>query len=116
MKNDSFVKRLGYAISGIFSALRTESSFRLQTVAAFGMIGFMCWLRPTAIWWALVILTCGAVLGAELINTALERIVDHLHPETHPAIKIAKDCAAGAVLVLSLMAIAVFIALLIANL
>ena len=36
-----------------------------------------------------------------LFNTALESLIDHLHPEMHPAIKIAKDCAAGAVLLLS---------------
>jgi undecaprenol kinase len=54
-------------------------------------------------------------LAAELLNTALERVIDHLHPESHPSIKIAKDCAAGAVLVLSLAAVAVFVALLVAN-
>lgn len=41
------------------------------------------------------------VIAAELINTALEHLVDHLHPEAHPRIKIVKDCAAAAVLIVS---------------
>jgi diacylglycerol kinase (ATP) len=53
------------------------------------------------------------VLGAELINTALERVLDRLHPDHHPVVKIAKDCAAGAVLVSSVAALGVFVALLV---
>lgn len=58
-------------------------------------------------------LTIALVWSAELINTALEHLVDHLHPERHSAIKRVKDCAAGAVLVLSLASVAVFIAFLV---
>ena len=64
------------------------------------------------IWWALLLLNCGTVLAAELFNTALEHLIDHVHPSLHPSIKIAKDCAAGAVLVLSLTAVCVFVAFL----
>lgn len=48
--------------------------------------------------WALVWLCFGLVLTLELINTAIEELLDHLHPEKHPAIGKAKDIAAGAVL------------------
>src|ERR1039458_3870607 len=51
-----------------------------------------------ALWWALVIIASAAVLAAELFNTAIERLADHLHPEMHPEIRIVKDCAAAAVL------------------
>ena len=61
--------------------------------------------------WALFLLSIGGVLTAELMNTALECIVDRLHPETHPVIARAKDCAAGAVLVMSLVSIGVLAAL-----
>jgi diacylglycerol kinase (ATP) len=53
-----------------------------------------------------------AVLAAELFNTALEQLADRLHPEQHPQIRIAKDCAAAAVLVVSIGAIVVAAALL----
>ena len=49
----------------------------------------------------------GAVLAAETFNTALEHALDRLHPEQDPAIGLAKDCAAGAVLVLSLVSLCV---------
>ena len=71
-------------------------------------------LRPAAIWWALVILASSAVLAAELFNTAVERLADHLHPDLHPEIRLVKDCAAGGVLISSAGAVAVAIALLIA--
>ena len=115
MKNNALICRFACAFSGIYSAARSESSFRLQIVAAVAVIVFLCWRQPSAIWWAVVALTIGAVLAAELFNTALERVIDHLHPASHPLIKVAKDCAAGGVLVLSLAAIAVFVALIMAS-
>jgi diacylglycerol kinase (ATP) len=52
-------------------------------------------------------LTIGFVLAGEIFNTAIEVLADHLHPEQHPAIRAVKDCAAGAVLVASIAALAV---------
>jgi len=60
-----------------------------------------------------VLLTGGAVLAAELFNTALEHLADHLHPEVDPRIGLVKDCAAAAVLVAAIAAAAVGIALLV---
>jgi len=59
-----------------------------------------------------VALTVTVVLGAELVNTAIECLADHLHPEQHPRIKLVKDCAAAAVLVVSLGAVSVALAFL----
>ena len=69
-------------------------------------------LQPQAIWWALIGIMIFLVLAAELLNTALEHLADHLHPEMHPRIKLVKDCAAAAVLLLSLAAVITFIAML----
>ena len=112
MKNRSFAARLGFALAGIRHALRAERSFRTQTAAAAAIFGVLLWLRPAPVWWALVGLVCAAVLAAELMNTPLEHLVDHLHPEQHPSIKIVKDLGAAAVLVLSLGALVVAAALL----
>ena len=68
-------------------------------------------LRPGALWWAAVMLASAGVLAAELFNTALEALADHLHPEQHPRIRIVKDCAAAGVLIAALGAVAVAIAL-----
>ncbi len=113
MKNQPFHKRLGFALQGISAAWRTEASFRQQCLAALAVLVFLGWCRPAPLWWALLLLNCGIVMAAELFNSALEQMLDRLHPEQHPAIKIAKDCAAAAVLMLSISAAGVFIACLV---
>jgi diacylglycerol kinase (ATP) len=110
MKNQRFHQRLGYALNGIASALRTEASFRQQCIATLCVILVLAWRRPPMMWWAFLLIMCGMVLAAELFNSALEAALDHLHPELHPAIRIAKDCAAGAVLLLSITSTCVFVA------
>ncbi len=112
MKNQPFPKRLSYSLQGIRTAWTLEASFRFQSLMALGVVALLLALRPPAIWWALLLLNCGLVLAAELLNTALEHALDHLHPEIHPAIKVSKDCAAGAVLVFSLSAVGTFLAFL----
>jgi len=113
MKNRPFALRLGFALAGIAHALRTEHSFRTQALVAAAVLAGMAWLRPAPHWWALVGLTITAVLAAELFNTAIEHLLDHLHPGQHPSVKAVKDCAAAAVLLVSLGALGVAAALLI---
>ena len=71
-------------------------------------------MQPAPLWWALVALISGLVLAFELMNAALEKLIDRLHPERHPEIGAAKDMAAGAVLVLACAAVAVAVALVLA--
>ncbi len=111
MKKQKFSKRLGYAVNGIRVAAK-EPSFRIQIILALGTISLLVVLRPAPIWWAIVFLTIASVLAAEVFNTALELVVDLLHPNEHPMIGRAKDCAAGAVLILSFASIAILAALL----
>ncbi len=113
MKNQPFPERVKFAAQGISSAWRTEASFRIQCLAAVLAVAGLVWLGASALWWALILLTVGSVLAAELLNTALEQLVDRLHPDRHPAIKLAKDCAAGAVLILSLTSVAVLLTFLV---
>ena len=106
-KNAPFVKRLGNALSGVSHAFQMEASFRFQVLAAIGAFIFLGVMNASAIWWGIFTLNIAAVLSAELINTALEQFMDLMHPQLHPSVKVAKDCAAGAVLLLSLSAIAI---------
>ena len=110
-KNQSFLARLRFAAAGILTALKSEHSLRFQILALTAVVIVLVIFRPEPVWWALVALASSAVISAELFNTALEHLADHLHPELHPAIRTVKDCAAGAVLVASLGAVAVAIAL-----
>lgn len=97
-----------YAGQGIFYALRTQRNFRIHVVASIAVITTGFALQLPSVHIAVIGLTCGAVMALELINTALEAVVDLTVQQTyHDLAKIAKDCAAGAVLVAALMAILV---------
>lgn len=115
MKNLSLLKRFQHAAFGIAAALRHESNFRIQLVLGVLAIAVTLALNPPLVWTALVVIMTGAVLAAELINTALEHALDAAHPEASPLVKIAKDCAAAAVLVLSITAVVVFALMILAH-
>ena len=104
MKNRAIVSRFTFALNGVAMAWKNEWSFRVEAACAVALLIFLAIARPPALWCALCAAMAGLVLAAELFNTALESLMDHLHPEIHPAIKIAKDCAAGAVLLVCLSA------------
>jgi undecaprenol kinase len=107
MKNQPFVRRLGFAWSGVRIAIAQERSLRTQLWCALAMLLVLGLLRPAAIWWALCLLSGALVIALELVNTALEQALDRLHPAPHENMRIAKDCAAGAVLCASLGAAAI---------
>ena len=109
-KNHSFARRLGYALHGIAHALRSEHSLQFQAGAFVAVLVALCVLRPRPVWWGLVLLASALVVAAELMNTALEELADHLSPAEHPRIRLVKDCAAGAVLVAALGALGVALA------
>jgi diacylglycerol kinase (ATP) len=112
-KNLPFLNRLRFALAGLALGLRAERSLRTQALVMLAVLVVLAIVRPEPMWWALVILASSAVLAAELFNTAIERLCDHLHPAVHPEIRIVKDCAAAGVLICSAGAVGVAIALLI---
>jgi undecaprenol kinase len=111
MKNRPFHERLGFAIAGIRECWRTEASFRTHVLFATVAIISLFLIWPSPVWWALVCVAIILVLAFELINSAFERLIDHLHPEIHPEIGIIKDMAAGGVLLVSVGALAIAICL-----
>jgi diacylglycerol kinase (ATP) len=110
-KNQGLLRRFGFALAGLVHGVRTERSLRLQVIALALVLAALAVLRPGPIWWAAVMLASAGVLAAELLNTAIETLADHLHPDIHPRIRVVKDCAAAAVLVAVIGAVAVAIAL-----
>ncbi|MBE9060186.1 diacylglycerol kinase family protein [cf. Phormidesmis sp. LEGE 11477] len=99
-----------YAWAGISYAFQTQRNFRVHTgVGVLAII--LCWtLEVSNIEVAVVCLTIGAVLVMEILNTALESLVDLTVGQTyHELAKIAKDCAAGAVLMAAMVALAIAI-------
>jgi diacylglycerol kinase len=116
MKNRPLYHRLGFAVAGLRSGWLRERSFRTHCLFALAALIVLVVLRPTAIWWALVALVAAIVMALELINSAVEGVIDLLHPGQHPEIKIIKDMVAGAVLIVSVAALIVGAALLVASL
>ncbi len=110
MKGQSFGRRLRFAVDGIYMAFRREHSFRFQVLAGAGVLLVLLLTRPSPVWWSIGALAVGLVLMAELFNTAVEVLADHLHPEQHPEIRAVKDIAAGAVLISSIFAVLVAVA------
>jgi diacylglycerol kinase (ATP) len=114
VREHSFWRSFHHAFEGIIYATRTQWNMRLHLVAAALVLVATLYLhlqRPYVIG---IVITVAVVLGFELLNTAIEAIVDLTSPDQHPLAKVAKDAAAGAVLVVAFAAvIAVFIGLVI---
>jgi diacylglycerol kinase (ATP) len=110
------VRSFGHALLGVGHLVATEWNFRIHlagTVSAFiaGLI-----LRFGYAEWLVVGTLIGLVLTAEALNTAIERLVNLLHPEIHPLARAAKDTAAAGVLLASLTALIVGTAIVIHHL
>lgn len=108
-KNLNFIKRLKFATNGICYAVKNEKSFRTHTLLAIALLFFSVLIRPSLIWAAIFCLCVAVVMGLELVNSGLESLCDLISKEPNHNIKVAKDCAAGAVLISSLISVVVFL-------
>lgn len=93
-----------YAIKGIIKEMLSGASFKVMLVFMAGIVAAGIFFGITLIEWALLLLCCGGVLTAEMINTAIESVVDLTTKDISPLAEKAKDLAAGAVLVFSIFA------------
>jgi diacylglycerol kinase len=101
------IASFGYAFQGLWYTLRTQRNARVHLVAALLVVitGFL--LHISALEFAILFVVIGAVFVAEMLNTVMEICVDLASPGYHPLAKIAKDVAAGAVLVNAIIALIV---------
>ena len=106
----NFWRSFVFAGQGVWHAVRHQRNMRVHLVAAVAAVVAGLVLKISAVAWACVLLAIGLVLTAEMLNTVVESLVDLYTDEYHPLAKIAKDTAAGAVLVSSLAALAVGLA------
>jgi diacylglycerol kinase len=110
-KISTFWRSLGQAFRGILYSWKTQSHLRFHILAAAIVILAAWWFKLTRWEWVVLILTIGSVVAAEVMNTAVEIVVDLAQPNFHPLAGMAKDVAAGAVLVTAFQAIVVGILL-----
>ena len=99
MKPTRFIDSVNCAIEGILYTVRTQKHMRYHFLAALVILIAALLLRVSPVEFMLLALAISFVLFAELLNTAIEVVVDMISPEFHPLAKAAKDVAAGAVLV-----------------
>lgn len=106
----AFVRSFGFAGQGVWHAVRTQRNMRVHVAAAVAVVAAGVVLRVGAVQWACLSLAIGMVLTAEMLNTVVEAIIDLHTAQYHPLAKVAKDGAAGAVLVASAAAVGVAVA------
>jgi diacylglycerol kinase (ATP) len=106
-KNQPFRRRLTFALAGIRLVFGRERSFRTHGGLALAASAAVVPLAVGPAWLAAVALSAGMVMALELVNAAIEYLLDHLHPGYAREIGAAKDAAAGAVLVASLTSLLV---------
>jgi diacylglycerol kinase (ATP) len=99
-----WLKSIRYALQGLSYAWRTERNFRLEVLLASVALTVTRLLNADLV---PVLLCCALVLSLELVNTALEALVDLVSPTFHPLARVVKDVAAGAVLIAGLLSVAV---------
>ncbi|WP_038671545.1 diacylglycerol kinase family protein [Pelosinus sp. UFO1] len=95
------------AFRGIIYCARHERNMKIH-LGAMVLVAFLAWWSKITKYELLIlVITVASVLVAEMVNTAVETIVDMISPEFHPMAKIAKDVAAGAVLITAIVSLLV---------
>lgn len=94
-----------YAWRGIITVTKTERNMKFHLTATVIVLIFSWLLQLSPVEWTVIFLIIALVLTLEMVNTSIEKAMDHLAPDIHPAVGAVKDIAAGAVLVAALFSV-----------
>lgn len=103
----TFLRGFVYAWNGVVYALRTQRNARVHAAIATAAVALGIWLKITPVEFALVFVAIASVFISEMINTVAEACVDLITTEYHPLARVAKDVAAGAVLLNALLSVVI---------
>jgi diacylglycerol kinase (ATP) len=92
-----------FAFNGIRLMFKSGPNFIIQLLIAILVISAGIYFQITTYEWTIILICVGGVLSAEIFNTAIEKMVDHLSPEKNKYAGEIKDLAAGAVLLFSII-------------
>ena len=98
------IKSFGYAFEGLLAVIKKERNMKIHCTAAILVILIGLFLEISKTEWIICFLLFGLIMGLECVNTAVEAVVDLATEEIHPKAKLAKDAAAGAVLIAAIFA------------
>ena len=104
---NKFIRGFGFAFRGLGHAVKTQLNFRVHLVLAVIAIAMGWYLQLSSAEWLWIIFSIGLVLLTELINTAIELLVDLVSPGFNETAGKVKDMAAAAVLVTAFTALLV---------
>ena len=99
---------VGYSWAGLKAAWDSEMAFRTEVIVIAFLMPFGIWMGETAVQWALLIGSSMLVLITELLNSAVEKVVDRISTEHHILSKQAKDLGSAAAAVSMLTALTVW--------
>lgn len=100
-----FLRSFIYAIHGLWSGIADQRNLKFQLAVAVIVVGAGFYLSIAAIEWCIILLCIAMVIGLELVNTALENLVDLVTLERKPLAGKIKDIAAAAVLIVSIFSV-----------
>lgn len=103
-KKDKLYKSFGYAFEGIINTILHERNMQIHCTVAILVVIFGFILKISYAEWCVCLVLFALVMSLELVNTALEAVVDLVTNERKPLAKKAKDAAAGAVLMSAIIA------------
>ncbi|WP_314393493.1 diacylglycerol kinase [Leptotrichia shahii] len=106
-RDKRLVDSFNFAIEGLISALKDEKHMKVHILAAIIIVILAILINASKVEILIISLSVSFVIITELVNTAVEAIIDLVSPERHPLAKLAKDVAAGAVLVAAINALCV---------
>lgn len=98
-KKNPLYKSFGYAFEGIFTGIKKERNMKIHCLTMLCVVAAGFVFRISVSEWCICL-----ILSLELVNTAMEAVVDLVTEERRPLAKLAKDTAAGAVLIAAIMA------------
>ena len=107
MKMKKVLESFNNAITGIIDTVRTERNMKIHLIVALGVLVASFFFDITKYEFLILAVTITMVIAAELINTAIEATIDMTTNYYHPLAKIAKNAAAGAVLITAINALLV---------
>lgn len=107
MKVKNLVDSFNHAINGIIHSVRTQRNMRIHMIAALGVLIACFFYDISKVEFLILAVTITMVISAELINTAIEYAIDSTTNYYHPLAKIAKNAAAGGVLITAVNAVLV---------
>lgn len=101
----SFFKSFIYALQGIWSGIADQRNLKFQLTVAIVVVGAGFYVSITPLEWCIILICIALVIGLELVNTAIENLVDLVTMERNPLAGKIKDIAAGAVLTVSVISL-----------